>query len=336
MRRNHEIPFPTRFLRRKPTLKDWCEYWLATNAVKRPKAKKEDASSLALHVYPTLGHKRLNDITVFDIRLLVAQWADTVMPRTVHRRYAVLRAALNSAVDLEILDRSPCRRVKLPTTAPAFAYALQPHEVALVADAVGARYRVMVFTAAMLGLRFCECAGLRVGRLDLVNETISIEEGFVEAENGRLHSNPPKSQAGQRTMCLPPSLTTMLRAHLDEYDVDDEDALVFTSPTGGPLRYSNFRKRVWRPAIARLELPPIGFHDLRRTNATVLVQRGVDLKTAQIRLGHADPALTLRIYAQPTNDGDRAAAVLIDEHFAGVIVEQQSSRAEGTGGAVEP
>jgi integrase len=321
VRRTHETPFPTGFLRRKPTLKDWCEYWLATNAVKRPKAKKEDASSLALHVYPTLGHKRLDDITVFDIRLLVAQWADSVMPRTVHRRYAVLRAALNAAVDLEILDRSPCRRVKLPTSAPAFAYALQAHEVALVADAVGRRSRVMVFTAAMLGLRFCECAGLRVGRLDLVNESIAIEEGFVEAENGRLYSNPPKSRAGRRTMCLPSSLAVMLREHLDEHrvDVDDEDALVFTSPTGGPLRYSNFRKRVWRPAIARLGLPSIGFHDLRRTNATVLVQRGVDLKTAQIRLGHADPALTLRIYAQPTNDGDRAAARLIDEHFAAVL-----------------
>jgi len=296
VRRNHESPFPTGFLRRKPTLKEWCEYWLATNAVKRPKAKKEDRSSLELHVYPSLGHKRLDDITVFDIRLLVAQWAETVMPRTVHRRYAVLRAAINAAVDVQILDRSPCRRIRLPTSAPAFAYALQPDEVALVADAVGPRYRAMVFTGAMLGLRFCECAGLRVGRLDLVNAKISIEEGLVEAECGRLYSNPPKSQAGRRTMCLPSSLVTLLADHLERHhvDTDDENALVFTSPWGGPLRYSNFRKRVWRRAIATLELPAIGFHDLRRTNATVLVQRGIDMKTAQIRLGHSDPALTLR------------------------------------------
>ena len=55
MRRNHETPFPTGFLRRKPTLKEWCEYWLDTNAVKRPKAKKEDRSSLELHVYRASG-----------------------------------------------------------------------------------------------------------------------------------------------------------------------------------------------------------------------------------------------------------------------------------------
>lgn len=58
------------------------------------------------------------------------------------------------------------------------------------------------------------------------------------------------------------------------------------------------------------------------TNATVLVAQNVDMKTAQIRLGHADPALTLRIYAQPTDHGDRAAAALIDEHFAPVLAAE--------------
>jgi integrase len=55
-------------------------------------------------------------------------------------------------------------------------------------------------------------------------------------------------------------------------------------------------------------LPELGFHDLRRANATVLVSTGVDVKTAQTRLGHSDPRLTLAIYAQATTDGDRRAA----------------------------
>jgi len=97
---------------------------------------------------------------------------------------------------------------------------------------------------------------------------------------------------------------------------------VFTSPTGGPLRYSNFRKRVWYPAVEAAGLPSIGFHDLRRTNATVLVAQGVDVKTAQIRLGHADPALTLKVYAQATTAGDRLAAKVIDDHFAAVLARR--------------
>ena len=61
------------------------------------------------------------------------------------------------------------------------------------------------------------------------------------------------------------------------------------------------------------------FHDLRRTAATVLVANNVDMKTAQVRLGHADAALTLKVYAQATTEQDRVAAALIDSHFADVV-----------------
>ncbi|MDA8043820.1 MAG: tyrosine-type recombinase/integrase [Actinomycetota bacterium] len=51
-----------------------------------------------------------------------------------------------------------------------------------------------------------------------------------------------------------------------------------------------------------------GFHDLRRTNATDLVLQRVDRKTAQVRLGHSDPRLTLAVYAQAVSEADREAA----------------------------
>jgi integrase len=57
------------------------------------------------------------------------------------------------------------------------------------------------------------------------------------------------------------------------------------------------------------------FHDLRRANATRLVLEGIDLKTAQTRLGHTDPRLTLGIYAQATTEADRQAADRLGERF---------------------
>jgi integrase len=322
MRRSRDTPFPSgRLFRRAPTLREWAEYWLATDTAKRPKTKKEDANSLELHVFPTLGAKRIDEITVLEVRRLVAGWADEVMPRTVRRRYAVLRAAFHAAVEADLLGRSPCRGIRMPPTAPKFGYALSAEEVARVAEEVGPRYEAMIYTGAMLGLRFCECAGLRVGRIDFDANTISVQESLVEADVGRLYSNPPKSHAGRRTMCMPPSLSARLAEHLARRGLtaDDMSAYVFASPSGGPLRYSNFRKRVWQPAIARAGVPRIGFHDLRRTNATILVAEGVDLKTAQIRLGHADPSLTLGLYAQATTAGDRAAAAVIDGYFTSAV-----------------
>ena len=62
---------------------------------------------------------------------------------------------------------------------------------------------------------------------------------------------------------------------------------------------------MWLPATAAAGHAGAGFHDLRRTNATVLVAENVDMKTAQLRLGHSDPRLTLALYAQAIEGADR-------------------------------
>lgn len=71
-----------------------------------------------------------------------------------------------------------------------------------------------------------------------------------------------------------------------------------------------------------------GFHDLRRASATALVAGGMDVKTAQARLRHSDPRLTLGIYAQATSAGDRAAAELLGKQFLGA---SRTQRARQTG-----
>jgi integrase len=124
----------------------------------------------------------------------------------------------------------------------------------------------------------------------------------------------------------------------------DGDALVFPSKSGQLRSYSNWRERVWNPACVAVGLGQwvdvereprkpaskrgkrarvasrrrylgLTFHDLRRANASALVAQGVDLKTAQTRLGHADPRLTLAVYAQATSEADKAAAELVGDRF---------------------
>lgn len=87
----------------------------------------------------------------------------------------------------------------------------------------------------------------------------------------------------------------------------DPKALVFPSPEGGALRYSNFRAR-WLPARQAAGPKSLGFHDLRCCAATALVAAGVDVRTAQARLGHSDARLTLAVYAQVTGDGDSSSS----------------------------
>ena len=128
---------------------------------------------------------------------------------------------------------------------------------------------------------------------------------------------PPKSQAGRRTMAVPEALMGLLTDHLARRGVTgtDTNELVFTAPHGGPIDYTHFRRRVWGPATAAAGIQDLAFHDPRRANATALVLDGVDLKTAQTRLGHSDPRLTLAVYAQDTTAADQAAATAFGTRF---------------------
>jgi len=82
-----------------------------------------------------------------------------------------------------------------------------------LADEVGDDHRTMIYVGAVLGLRFGECAGLKVGRLDLLRGSVAVEESVGEA-NGRLVTGAPKSAAGRRTMTMPAPLVEMLAEHL--------------------------------------------------------------------------------------------------------------------------
>jgi len=141
--------------------------------------------------------------------------------------------------------------------------------------------------------------------------------------------SPPKSAAGHRTLTIPVALTDLLSAHLAQRGLTgaDADAFLFANADGGPLDYSNWRRRVRLPAAENADLTGVGFHDLRRTNATAMVLDGVDVKTAQARLGHSDPRLTLAIYAQATGEGDRSAAEKLGARLMPATTDHQGAAA---------
>ncbi len=175
----------------------------------------------------------------------------------------------------------------------------------------------MVYLGAVLGLRWGECAGLRIGRIDFDQSTVTIAEQVTRGSEGRSVTGPPKSDAAGRTLAAPAALIKLLEKHLQRHDLSirDHDGFVFPSRDGEDLNYSNWLHRIWHPACAETGMEWVQFHDLRRANATGLVVEGVDIKTAQKRLGHADPRITLGIYAQAITEADRSAAERLGHRF---------------------
>jgi integrase len=175
----------------------------------------------------------------------------------------------------------------------------------------------MAYLGAILGLRWGEVAGLRVRHVDFLAGTVTVAEQLTRGEGGRSVVGAPKSAAGRRVLSGPRVLLDMLAVHLARRGLTgaDDDEFVFVSPCGEPLDYSHWRRRVWLPACADAGVEGLVFHDLRRAAATALVLEGVDMKTAQTRLGHSDPRLTLGLYAQASNEADRDAAERVGARF---------------------
>ena len=291
--------------------------WLASNPAKRSSSWARDESVLRVHLLPHLARRKIGSVRSADIRKRVAEWTNTKAPRTVKRNYGVLRAIFAFAVESEYIGASPCRGIKLPTAEPVECHVVDAKELARLAEALQ-HNGLIVYLGAVLGMRWGECAGLRVGRIDFEERTIMIAEQVVRGRGGVHTFGAPKSNAGRRTLAVPVFLMKLLEQHMasDGLKLSDTTELVFPAPQGGPMRYEHWRSRVWMPAVETAGLSGLCFHDLRRANATAMVRDGVDLKTAQTRLGHSDPRLTLAVYAQATTEADRVAAERLGVRFA--------------------
>jgi len=295
----------------------WAKEWLDSDPGKSPSALARDETILRVHLLPTLADRPLASISHRDVQALVASWAVHAKPRTVRRQYDTLRAILNAAVKADLIGRSPCRRVKLPAFESNPRPVLDAAGLARLAGAVGAEIGAMVYVGAVLGLRWGEVAGLRVRSVDVLGRTVTVDEQRTRGLRGHMVTRQPKSEAGHRTLSAPPWLMDMLAEHLGRRGLTaaQPSELVFVTAEGEGLDYSHWRQRVWLPAIERAGFTGLQFHDLRRTAATALVTERIDIKTAQVRLGHADPATTLGIYAQATKQADRDAAERLGVHF---------------------
>ena len=99
-----------------------------------------------------------------------------------------------------------------------------------------------------------------------------------------LYPGAPKSWQ-RRTIAIPPFLGDLLAAHLSHVP-HDPDALVFADANGNFLRHSNFRQRVWIPALQAAGLPEdLRIHDMRHTCAALLIAQGAHPKAIQVHLG---------------------------------------------------
>ncbi len=294
---------------------DFADHVEATRLNRRSTTRARDAALMRKRVLPAFESRPLASITSTDVKAWVASLeAAGLAPTTIRICCQLLARVLAEAVDAGLIATSPCRRIALPGNVRREPGLLTPDHVARLASVIEARYRALVMTAAYTGLRWGELAGLRVGRIDFLRRRIDVAEILVEVD-GDLSFGPPKTATSRARVSFPPFLGDQLGFHIGTYaDPEPERALVFTSDEGSPLRRSNFRRRVWLPALDAGGLPSrTRFHDLRHACASWLIHAGANPLEVAAKLRHARVTTTLATYGHlfPGTD-DRLDALLAD------------------------
>ena len=131
----------------------------------------------------------------------------------------------------------------------------------------------------------------------------------------------PKTRSGYRTLPLPAALVAMLKIWKLQSPHSEHD-LVFCRLDGQPLHRSNVLRQGLYPALGRAELRSANVKTLRHSYASGLIAAGAPITEVQHRLGHSNPAVTLKVYSHWFKDADTGA---IDRFAKGFLGKSKKS-----------
>ncbi|HEX3733063.1 MAG TPA: site-specific integrase [Mycobacteriales bacterium] len=200
---------------------------------------------------------------------------------------------------------------------------LTVRQVFALAEEMPDRQKALVLVTNFASLRYGEAGALQHCDLDVEVGTVRVRQAFTEQVGKGMVLGPPKFRAGIRTVSIPAGILPPLREHLAQYVDSEATALVFTGPTGAPLRRGNFNRLVkWAEAVAKIGAPGLHFHDLRHTGNTLAAQTEVSTRDLMARMGH-DSMNAALIYQHATSEADRVIADALDAQLGGGHDEDQ-------------
>jgi len=259
------------------------------------------------YVNPVLGKIRLRDLNPSAIQKFYdRKVAEGLGLRTVQKTHTVIHAALNSAMKLGLLGRNPDSATQPPKPGRkemSFLNAAQVRILLETAKRIEDRNHALCYLAIATGMREGELLALRWEDVNLDQELLNVRFSLKRMPGGGLKLNQPKTKSSVRSIKLGREAVEILHLQKVRNDKDKLRAgrlwqdlnFVFPSTVGTPIDPTNLIK-AFRKLLRMADLPPIRFHDLRHTAASLMLNNGVDVLVASHRLGHAKPSITLDVY----------------------------------------
>jgi integrase len=263
------------------------------------------------YIRPSLGGRPISSIRPADIQETLGRMMEQGVGRpTVNATFRLLSRVLKSGVNGGFIPRNPAERVSTPTVQQKEMRFLDLKDISHLSEAAPDEWKAFLLVAIWGGLRFGEISALRTKDIDFLRRQIRIEHSITEV-NGRISVGPTKNK-GRRVVAMPTFVIEALAAHLNQWPATPE-GFIFRSPTGGYVRRSNFRQRVWLPTLKQAGIEGLRFHDLRHTAAALAIAVSAHPKALQARLGHSSITTTLDRYGHLMEGLDQRLAIRLQE-----------------------
>jgi len=294
-------------------LSTWIEQWIPSRHDLRPTTRARLEATMKSQVLPRFGNTALSRITNSAVRVWVREMLDEgLAPTSARKAVFALRQALEAAIADGRLFNNAALNVPLPTERAKSPKYLTQSEVERLSAAMPPPYQALVLVGAYAGLRWGEAAGLTRANVETRRSRIRVATTAIEIRGHVTLGQEPKTTRSKRSVPIARSVMQRLEAHLQQFVPQDPEALVFTSPMGGPLARSRFTRRVWRPATRAAGLSGVTFHGLRHSFVAILVDAGCNVREVSEWAGHNNVAFTLTRYGGLFEDGSEAAVERLD------------------------
>jgi integrase len=334
--------------RNNPTVKHYCEQWLEIQSSRVREATMVGyRNKVNKYIIKPLGHLHMSDVKQSDIQIAlipVLKLSESMY----HTTYMLYQMIFNSAVDNNIINDSPCKKISPRGGVPAKPKeALTDEQVIKLLNAIkGSQTYVFVMIGLYAGLRREEILALKWDCvfLDVNSPYISVQRSWTSPGNKNgVISDLLKTDSSRRNVPIP----SMLLECLIETKQSSKSDFVIANQNGNQLSYTQYQ-RMWKYIETRTageasyvrydkngqktthtfqrvlgekanNNPNVTYsldfhvtpHQLRHTYITNLINAAVDPKTVQYLAGHKNSKITMDVYAKVKyNQPDKLISVV--------------------------
>jgi len=274
------------------SFEDWAEHWLSTKSDVKQRTKFQYKRNLTF-ASKFFGAKQLAKIQAHDLETMLKAVREAGKSSTTGRQvFNNVSSCLRAAYRRGLMVRDIAEQVDAPRAMKRKPVILGRDDWNdLVTASRKSDRELIVEFALKTGMRINEALGITWNHIDSTNASVTVGDSKTEAGSGRTI---PLDQT------LLGRLLALRSRHYElqlQYRDWNPTGLVFCTNQGNFQSYQNLQRRVLTPLLKESGLPHLTWHHLRYNAGSYLLSENVPITMVSKILGHANPGITMSIYA---------------------------------------